>query len=104
ACWHLFEDDELYGENDGDYDEREAGNLVEQDEQESISGQHTGEKKQVESSGEHDEENWEKLGHYFNLEEDDRRPSITPLFTFLYGLFPANLISFLKKVNNGVMD
>ncbi|CAN6605805.1 hypothetical protein TRVA0_003S00584 [Trichomonascus vanleenenianus] len=41
-------------------------------------------------------EGWDTLGFYSDL-QDERKPSITPLFTFLYGLYPSNLLSFLRK-------
>jgi solute carrier family 25 protein 16 len=54
---------------------------------------------QMDEKDSEEEENtgsWQVLGHLYNI-QDQRAPVITPLFTFLYGLFPANLISFLRQ-------
>lgn len=40
---------------------------------------------------------WNKLGHIYALQDDKRNPTVTPLFTFLYGLFPVNFFEFIKN-------
>lgn len=99
ACWHI--EDEKDEDIEEEAMEEESGDLKE--ERQTKEGGEVTVKEEVAKVGETGEGKgqndigWEKLGHFFNLEDDDRRPSITPLFTFLYGLFPANLVSFLKK-------
>ncbi|KAA8916842.1 hypothetical protein TRICI_000961 [Trichomonascus ciferrii] len=99
ACWHIFEDEERDDGNDGDGDEEDVAEDTEQEKEGREGGESEQDVKGEMVVGKELSEHWgwDKLGHYFNLEDDDRKPSITPLFTFLYGLFPANLISFLKK-------
>lgn len=91
ACWHIFEDEEKDDDDDDDEEDENAEEAKSEQQEEDKESEKQSEKELLRNGG------WEKLGHYFNLEDDDRKPSITPLFTFLYGLFPANLISFLKK-------
>jgi hypothetical protein len=94
ACWHIFEDEDRDDDSDDEYEDKEEKEEKKEakNEQKEQDVKKEGDGKDLLGNG-----GWDKLGHYFNLEDDDRKPSITPLFTFLYGLFPANLISFLKK-------
>ncbi|ANB13861.1 hypothetical protein AWJ20_4812 [Sugiyamaella lignohabitans] len=43
-------------------------------------------------------DNWQVLNNLIDI-QDARGPIITPLFTFLYGLFPVNLICFIRQPN-----
>uniref|UniRef100_A0A060T9C3 ARAD1D14322p n=1 Tax=Blastobotrys adeninivorans TaxID=409370 RepID=A0A060T9C3_BLAAD len=95
ACWHL--DDELI-DNGEEYpfDHDNGDNQKEgPDDNKDTKDADEGKGKEKEEKREGNE--WEPLGPFFGNQLDDRKPSITPLFTFLYGLFPANMVSFLKK-------
>jgi Hamartin protein len=40
---------------------------------------------------------WNKLAYGDHLPDNKQNPTITPLFTFLYGLFPVNFLAFIKS-------